>query len=108
MTIMKIIMYGADICPDCVQAKEQLKDYADIELDYRNISEKISTLKEFLAYRDHDDLFAPIKEAGKVGIPFFILEDGRKTFELSDFLKEAKKSPDKQANACLLDGKGQC
>lgn len=108
MIIMKLIMYGTDICPDCVEAKEQLKDYADIELDYRNISEKISTLKEFLAYRDHDALFLPVKEAGKVGIPFFILEDGRKTFELSDFLTEEKKSSDKQANACSLDGKGQC
>jgi len=105
---MKLIMYGADICPDCVQAKEQLKIYSNIELDYRNITEKISTLKEFLAYRDHDELFVPVKEAGKIGIPFFILEDGRKTFELSDFLEGTRKSFGDKANACSLDGKGQC
>ena len=105
---MKVIMYGAEICPDCVAAKEQLKDRTNIELEYRNITEKVSTLKEFLAYRDRDKIFAPIKEAGKIGIPFFILEDGTKTFELSDFIEVTKETSDYQASACSLDGKGQC
>lgn len=105
---MKVIMYGTDICPDCVEAKEHLKDHTDIELDYKNITEKITTLKEFLSYRDNDELFIPIKEAGKVGIPFFILEDGTKTFEVSDIIKNTKTSSSNQASACSLDGKGQC
>ena len=89
---MKVIMYGADICPDCVAAKEQLKNNTNIELEYRNITERVATLKEFLAYRDHDEIFVPIKEAGKIGIPFFILEDGSKTFELSDFIDIVEKN----------------
>jgi len=92
MIIMKVIMYGADICPDCVAAKEQLKNNTNIELEYRNITERVATLKEFLAYRDHDEIFVPIKEAGKIGIPFFILEDGSKTFELSDFIDIVEKN----------------
>lgn len=108
MAMMKVIMYGAEICPDCVAAQEQLKDHTSIELDYRNITEKISTLKEFLYYRDHDEIFAPIKEAGKVGIPFFILEDGTKTFEVSDFIEATEITSSNQASACSLDGKGQC
>jgi len=105
---MRVIMYGAEICPDCVAAKEQLKSRTDIELDYRNITEKVSTLKEFLSYRDHDEIFAPVKEAGKIGIPFFILEDGTKTFEISDFITTTRTTPGNHVSACSLDGKGQC
>jgi glutaredoxin-related protein len=108
MTTMKVIMYGAEICPDCVAAKEQLKDHSNIELDYRNITENTSTLKEFLSYRDHDEIFAPVKEAGRIGIPFFILEDGTRTLELSDFIEISNITSGNQASACSLDGKGQC
>ncbi len=31
---MKIIMYGSEICPDCVHAKDILDKRTDIELDY--------------------------------------------------------------------------
>lgn len=105
---MKVIMYGAEICPDCLIAKELLKDRSDIELEYRNITEKTSTLKEFLSYRDHDEIFAPIKEAGKIGIPFFVLEDGRRTLEISDFIDVEEKALGYQASTCSLNGKGQC
>jgi glutaredoxin-related protein len=108
MIKMKVIMYGAEICPNCAEALEQLKEYGNIELDYRNITKKISTLKEFLYYRDHENIFAPIKEAGKVGIPFFILEDGTKTFEILDFIEATNTDTNSQAGACSLDGEGRC
>jgi glutaredoxin-related protein len=105
---MKIIMYGTEICPDCVEAKKQLMNSTDIELDYRNITEKTATLKEFLSYRDHEKVFEPIIERGSIGIPFFILEDGTKTFEISDFidLKDIDSVPN--VNFCSIDGKGHC
>lgn len=81
---MKIIMYGAPICPDCVEAKTRLDNQAEIQLDYRNISESIKHLKEFLAHRDQDELFEVVKQEGRIGIPFFILEDGTKTFDYCD------------------------
>lgn len=89
---MKLIMYGSEICPDCVEANGILADMTHIQFDYRNISEDISILKEFLAYRDHERIFHPVIEDGKVGIPLFILEDGTKTFDISD----------------VIDGKGHC
>lgn len=103
---MKVIMYGAQICPDCVEAKEQLKNIADVELDYRNITESTAILKEFLAYRDNEPIFEEIKEGGKIGIPFFVLEDGRKTFDLTDFTD--LKRDNLTVTACSLDGKGNC
>ncbi len=105
---MKIIMYGAEICPDCVQAKELLKEAKDIELDYRNITESTKILKEFLAYRDHEELFQEVKSEGRIGIPFFILEDGTKTLELPEHLVSQRTIIKQPANACSIDGKGNC
>jgi glutaredoxin-related protein len=104
MTQMKIIMYGADICSDCVEAKEKLAPNDSIELDYRDITKNIQTLKELLSFRDHDKMFTPVIEAGGVGIPFFILDNNSKTFEVKDFLE--MEEPLQSGNSCSIDGKG--
>ncbi|MBZ4668073.1 MAG: hypothetical protein PWP07_2018 [Epulopiscium sp.] len=106
--IMKLIMYGAEICPGCVRAKAQLEKYPNIELDYRNITKNTALLKEFLAYRDHEEIFVPIKEKGKIGIPFFILEDGTKTFEIEEYLDIKSSDAESGVIACSIDGKGNC
>lgn len=103
---MKVIMYGTEICPDCVKAKEILKARPDIELDYKDITKSTATLKEFLAYRDFDEMFKPIIQERKIGIPFFILEDNTKTFDIYEYLNLEKKEP--KANSCSIDGKGNC
>ena len=69
---MKITMYGAEICPDCVKSKRSLSALKRIELEYKNIIGDTATLKEFLAYRDNDTIFREIKDSGRIGIPFFI------------------------------------
>lgn len=107
---MKVIMYGAEICSDCVKAKKGLTALNDIELEYKNIIGDTSTLKEFLAYRDNDSIFQEVKKSGKIGIPFFILENGEKTLDIDQYVNmpseiEKAESP---ASACSIDGKGQC
>lgn len=101
---MKVIMYGAEICPDCVAAKAKLAASGSVELDFRNITESTKTLKEFLSYRDHEKMFAPVIKAGGIGIPFFIREDGSKTFDVNDLLGE-EVSP-LVGSACSIDGRG--
>lgn len=103
---MKVIMYGAEICPDCVEAKAALATAPGIELEYRDITENTRILKEFLYYRDHEALFAPVKAAGSIGIPFFVVEDGTKTFDIGDFTRD--ESTVHNATSCSLDGKGYC
>ena len=101
---MKVIVYGGDICPHCVAAKARLSALPDIELDFRDITKSTATLREFLSYRDHNPIFAPVLEAGRIGIPLFVLEDGTATFEMEDFVL-----PDgtvRERSACSLDGKG--
>ena len=83
---MKVTMYGAEICKNCVEAKAILEKRKDIELDYKNIMESTKTLKEFLSYRDNDKIFNDIIKCGKIGIPLFILEDKTKTLDMIDFL----------------------
>ena len=105
---MKITMYGTEICPDCVVAKKQLSKDKGIELDYRNITESTKVLKEFLTYRDHDAMFLSVKEEGRIGIPFFILEDGTKTFEIDPYVSMEENEAKPTYNSCSIDGKGQC
>lgn len=101
---MKIKMYSAAICPDCVEAKAVLEKREDIQLDYKDITESTKTLKEFLAYRDNDELFADVIREGRIGIPFFILEDGTKTFDIFDHVDAEK--PQQIKNVCSIDGSG--
>ena len=61
-----LIIYGTDQCPDCVDCKTDL-DKAEIPYEYRNISENLLYLKEFLSFRDRESIFAPVKENGKIG-----------------------------------------
>lgn len=106
--MMKIIMYGTAICPNCVEAKEKLEKCPEIKLDYRNITESTKIMKEFLSYRDHEALFAEVIEQGRIGIPFFILEDGTKTFEIFDHVDVERDDTEQPANACSIDKKGHC
>ena len=104
---MKIIMYGASICRDCVNAKEKLLARPDVILDYRNIIESTAIMKEFLSYRDNDTMFDEVKANGKIGIPFFLLEDGTKTFQIDAYV-DVDLTSDKTIQACSIDGKGNC
>lgn len=107
---MKVTMYGAEICPDCVKAKKSLTALNDIEFEYKNIIGDTATLKEFLAYRDNDSIFREVKESGRIGIPFFILENGEKTFEIGKYVNipaEAEKV-ESPVSSCSIDKKGQC
>ena len=105
---MKITMYGAPICGDCVVAKEALRTVAGVELDYRDITETTTVLKEFLKYRDHEAIFEPVKAEGKIGIPFFLLEDGTKTLDITEYVDVQIQKKEGIGAACSLDGKGNC
>lgn len=105
---MKIIMYGAEICVNCVEALKVLKNQNEVQYEYKNITHSTGLLKEFLAYRDKESIFEEVKAAGRIGIPFFILEDGRKTFDMEEFMKVPDRETDDIGSACSIDGTGNC
>lgn len=89
---MKVIMYGTNACPDCVNAETILKE-KNIQYLYLDWTNNIGNLKRFLKLRDTKPLFDSVKEKGAVGIPCFQLEDGTLTLDIEDVLKKAYPTP---------------
>lgn len=73
-----MIIYGAMLCPDCVAFRKDL-DEAGISYEFRQITENLLYLKEFLRLRDELEVFAPVKAEGKIGIPCIVGDDGTVT-----------------------------
>ena len=105
-------------CPDCREVEEQIKGKSGYEII--DIGSHVRLLKEFLQMRDNDPAFAGVRRRGTVGIPCFVLEDGRVTLRPDEAGLERRpraaagfsgQSPEPapdfaEGSACSLDGKG--
>ena len=85
-------VYGSEICVDCRNYKAVQKRRG-FEAEYIDITENTKNLREFLAIRDNDSVFDPVKERGGIGIPLFVHEDGLKTFDINEALSWIGQSP---------------
>ena len=86
-----IKIYGMITCPDCSYLMDQIAGLED-EYEYIEIGEHVLKMKEFLRIRDSKDnaeIFKDIKATGGVGIPCFVLENGRISLNPSDAGLEA-------------------
>ena len=86
-----IKIYGMITCPDCSYLMDQIAGLKD-KYEYVEIGEHVLKMKEFLRLRDSDEnveIFKDVKEAGCVGIPGFVLENGRISLDPSDAGLEA-------------------
>ena len=82
-------VYGTHICIDC-RNYQAIQASRGFEAEFIDITADTANLKEFLALRDHDPVFAPVREHGGIGIPLFVREDGRKTFDIDEALSMQK------------------
>lgn len=73
--------YGSPLCPDCVEATAVLQERG-VAYEWVEITASMPNLKEFLAMRDTREEFAEVRKEGRVGIPCFLYEDGRISFEV--------------------------
>lgn len=80
-----IKIYGSMLCKDCVQCREEL-DQSGVPYEYLDFADSLLHLKEFLQLRDGSALFDSVKEAGAIGIPCIVREDGTLTLDWSEFL----------------------
>lgn len=80
-------VYGMMICPDCASCREEF-DKAGIAYEFLDFAEATKNLKEFLKLRDASPLFQEAKEAGNIGIPCIVREDGSFTLDYAEFLKK--------------------
>lgn len=72
-----IKIYGMPSCPDCRHVEEQVEGLDGYEVI--DIGSHVRLLKEFLRLRDSSPAFDDAKRQGSIGIPCFVLEDGRVT-----------------------------
>lgn len=79
--MMKV--YGAQICIDCRNYKA-IQEKRGFEAEYIEITEDTGKLKEFLRMRDNEQIFASVREHSGIGIPLFVHEDGRMTFDINE------------------------
>ena len=84
---MKVIMYGTHLCKDTLYAIYKLDDKG-ADLEFRNISASLTEMKAFLKIRDEEALFDGPKKEGKIGVPYFELENGMKTLDLQEVLEQ--------------------
>lgn len=78
-------VYGAQICIDCRNYKA-VQAARGFEAEYIEITESTQNLREFLALRDTEEVFAPARERHSIGIPLFVHEDGAKTLDIDEAL----------------------
>ncbi len=78
-------IYGSRLCPDCVKCLAEL-DAAGVAYEYMDFGGNLRALKEFLVLRDRDAQFGPVRQAGKIGIPCLVREDGSVTLTWEEFL----------------------
>lgn len=97
-----IKVYGMPSCPDCAVVEKQIEGNPNFL--FLDIGSNVHLLHEFLMLRDHNPVFAKSKEEGDVGIPAFVLEDGRVTLKPEE-VGLSSEDPDRKSS-CSLDGKG--
>lgn len=63
----------------CEVLKKQLDD-AGIRYTYASITDNLANLKVFLKYREELSIFDGVKAAGRIGIPFIVVNKDEQFF----------------------------
>lgn len=87
---MKLIIYGSDICGDCLDTKAYLQEHAEknIQYNYFDITKSTANLKRFLKLRDTMELFEDVRTGHTIGIPLFQFDDGTFTLNAEEAYKK--------------------
>lgn len=91
-----------DTCPDCIDIKRQVENNPSYQII--EIGQHVRNLKEFLRLRDTSSVFDEAKREGYIGIPCFVLEDGRVTLVPEEAGLAARHAAEMES--CSLDGSG--
>lgn len=83
----RVIVFGSDLCPDCVRARKKLDEAGVPHVD-ASITENLSNMKVFLDYRDRLSLFDTEKSLGHIGIPFFVVDKEKFYLEVEKLLQD--------------------
>lgn len=98
----KMKVYGSEICVDCRNFLV-IRKARGFDCDFIEITEDTGKLKEFLHLRDTEPIFEPVREHSGIGIPLFVNEDGRMTFDLDEALSWIGQAPVQDGEQALLE-----
>ena len=73
-------VYGTLLCPDCADCLAAF-DRAGVGYEFHEFEKDLSHLRDFLKLRDSSPLFDSVREAGGIGIPCILREDGSITLD---------------------------
>ena len=80
-------IYGSGMCPQCSVFKYNL-ERNNIEYEFKDITENLDSLKEFMKLRDKDVTFNYAKENGYLGIPAIITDGGNISIDWENYMFE--------------------
>ena len=95
-------VYGSEICIDC-RNYLKIQKVRGFNCDFIDITENTGNLREFLYLRDTCPIFEPVRKHSGIGIPFFVNEDGRETFDLDEALSWMGQEPVRDDEKKLLE-----
>ncbi|WP_071026469.1 glutaredoxin domain-containing protein [Peptoniphilus raoultii] len=79
-----IKLFISSLCPDCPAALDYVKKHG-IKVQIIDITSSMKALKFYLKYRDRHPYFKSIKRERKVGVPLFMIDNGRRFYTLEEF-----------------------
>lgn len=87
-----ITMLGNRLCKDCASALVEIERLR-LPIEFHDMETSMEYLKEFLLVREgHPELFDECRKNNGIGIPVFVLEDGKVTFSCDEAFESAKKN----------------
>lgn len=103
-----LVIYVSKLCPDCVIFKKNCDMYG-IEYEFRDITESLPFMREFLKIRDENAVFDEVKKNGSIGIPAVVTEDGKVTLDWEKVISDKGFTPfSEEKTACSLDNRSGC
>lgn len=82
-------IYGTLLCKDCRDCLEAY-DAGQISYTFLDITKELPTLKAFLAIRDREPLFDSVRQAGKIGIPCIVDEQGKVSLNWEKYVRSGE------------------
>ena len=86
-----ITMLGNHLCKDCVAACAEI-ERQHLPIEFHDMETSMDYVREFLKVREgNPELFEECRKNNSIGIPVFVLEDGKVTFDCEEAFEVAKK-----------------
>ena len=81
-------VYGSPLCKDCTDCLAAF-DKAGVSYEFLDITAQLCHMKAFLSLRDSSALFDSVRQAGIIGIPWIVEEEGKVSLSWEGYVSQA-------------------